>query len=500
MSMIKISNLTFAYEGSYDNVFENVSFHIDTDWKLGFTGRNGRGKTTFLKLLMGDYHYQGRIHASVHFDYFPYQMPDIEKNTLEIVEAIYPAYEYWAICKEMSLLEMDAEVLERPFATLSQGERTKVLLAVLFLKENNFLLIDEPTNHLDLDGRRCVANYLKRKKGYILVSHDRLFLDHCIDHVLSINKTNIEIQRGDFSSWMQNKAFQDQFELAENEKLLRDITRLGEAAKRTAGWSDLTEKSKFGTGAPDRGYIGHKAAKMMKRAKAISQRRENAIEEKKKLLKNIESAENLEIKQEDHFAEVLLRVSDLMLTYGNNTVLAGLNFTIEKGDRIAVVGSNGSGKSTLIHAVTMAVQKDLFHGRAPEIANGLIKPSKDLIVSYVSQDTSMLNGSLRDYAKTHGIDEGLFKSMLSKLDFNVIQFEKDMSQFSEGQKKKVLLARSICDRAHIYIWDEPLNYVDILSRIQLEEMLLTYKPTMIFVEHDEAFIENISTRIISLDA
>lgn len=238
----------------------------------------------------------------------------------------------------------------------------------------------------------------------------------------------------------------------------------------------------------------------MKRAKAISQRRENAIEEKKKLLKNIESAESLEIKQEDHFAEVLLRVSDLALAYGDNTILTGLNFTIEKGDRIAVVGGNGSGKSTLIHAVTMAVQKDLFRGRAPEIANGLIKPSKDLIVSYVSQDTSMLNGSLRDYAKTHGIDEGLFKSMLSKLDFNVIQFEKDMSQFSEGQKKKVLLARSICDRAHIYIWDEPLNYVDILSRIQLEEMLLTYKPTMIFVEHDEAFIENIATRIISLDA
>ena len=114
MSMIKISNLTFAYEGSYDNVFENVSFHIDTDWKLGFTGRNGRGKTTFLRLLMGDYLYQGQIHASVHFDYFPYQVPDIEKNTLEIVEAIYPAYEYWAICKEMSFLDMDSEVLERP--------------------------------------------------------------------------------------------------------------------------------------------------------------------------------------------------------------------------------------------------------------------------------------------------------------------------------------------------------------------------------------------------
>jgi len=474
MSMIKITNLTFAYDGTYDNIFENVSFHIDTDWKLGFTGRNGRGKTTFLKLLMGEYHYQGRIQASAHFDYFPYQVTHPEKNTLEIVETIYPGYEYWATCKELSLLEMQEEVLMRPFCTLSQGERTKVLLAVLFLKENNFLLIDEPTNHLDLEGRRCVAHYLKRKKGYILVSHDRLFLDHCIDHVLSINKTNIEIQRGDFSSWMQNKAFQDQFELAENEKLVKDITRLGEAAKRTAGWSDLTEKSKFGSGAADRGYVGHKAAKLMKRAKAISQRRENAIEEKKKLLKNIETAESLEIKKEDHFSEVLLRASDLSLAYGEKSVLSGLDFVIEKGDRIAIVGSNGSGKSTLIHAVTMSVQKNANQSQVPlstPSIDGVIKPTKDLIVSFVSQDTSLLKGNLRDYAKENGVDEGLFKAMLSKLDFNVIQFDKDMSQFSEGQKKKVLLARSICDRAHLYIWDEPLNYVDILSRIQLEEML-----------------------------
>lgn len=503
MSQIKISQLTFAYDGSYDNVFENVSFQIDTNWKLGFTGRNGRGKTTFLKLLLGEYAYQGKIHASVKFDYFPYDVPDTRLSTESVVAMIYPNYEHWAICKELSLLDLDESILTRAFETLSQGERTKVLLAILFLRQNHFLLIDEPTNHLDLEGRTCVANYLKRKKGFIIVSHDRLFLDHIVDHVLSINKTNIEIQKGNFSSWMQNKLYQDQFEIAENEKLVKDIKRLGDSAKRTAGFSHLIEKSKFSPGVMDRGFVGHKAAKMMKRAKAIEHRKENAIEEKQKLLKNIESADALEIKHESHFAEVLLRMDNVTLRYGDTSVMQSFDFKLLQGDRVAIVGGNGSGKSSLIKAILAAVSPQIIlqndgSDAAPEISEGQIKSAKDLLVSYVSQDTRMLHGTLREFALERQLDEGLLKSMLSKLDFSTIQFEKDMAMFSEGQKKKVLLAASICDRAHLYIWDEPLNYVDILSRIQLEDMIMAYAPTMIFVEHDQAFIERVATRVVRL--
>ncbi|HAS74789.1 MAG TPA: ABC-F type ribosomal protection protein [Clostridiales bacterium UBA8960] len=497
MSQIKISQLTFAYEGSYDNVFENVSFQIDTNWKLGFTGRNGRGKTTFLKLLMGEYPYQGKIHASVTFDYFPYIVPNNTSITEEVVASIYPNYEYWAICKELSLLDLDESILQRSFETLSQGEKTKVLLAILFLRHNHFLLIDEPTNHLDLEGRACVANYLKKKKGFILVSHDRLFLDHIIDHVLSINKTNIEIQKGNFSSWMKNKHYQDQFELAENEKLVKDIKRLGDSAKRTAGWSNLIEKSKFNPDVMDRGFVGHKAAKMMKRAKAIEQRREKAIEEKQKLLKNIESADHLEIKHEAHFAEVLLSMDNLSLSYGDVAVIKGFNLKLERGSRLAIVGGNGSGKSSLVKAILGVMGTQV---QSPEVVEGQIKVAKDLKVSYVSQDTSMLVGSLREFALDRGIDEGLLKSILAKLDFNTIQFEKELSNLSEGQKKKVLLAASICDRAHLYIWDEPLNYVDILSRIQIEDMIKAYEPTLIFIEHDQAFIEDVATDVINVSA
>ena len=176
MSQISVNNLTFYYEGSYDNIFEDVSFQIDTDWKLGFIARNGRGKTTFLKLLTGQYEYRGSIASSVVFDYFPFEVRDRERNTIDVIEEIYPDYEFWKLCREFNYLAMDAEILYMPFSTLSNGEQTRVLLALLFTRENHFLLIDEPTNHLDMKTRAVLREYLNTKKGFILVSHDRNFI------------------------------------------------------------------------------------------------------------------------------------------------------------------------------------------------------------------------------------------------------------------------------------------------------------------------------------
>ena len=123
MSLIQVSNLTFAYEGSYENVFEHVSFQIDTIWRLGFTGRNGRGKTTFLNLLLGKYEYRGSIAASVDFSYFPYTVEDKNVFAVDVVEQIFPEYEYWQLAREMNLLQLDEEVLYRPYETLSNGNR-----------------------------------------------------------------------------------------------------------------------------------------------------------------------------------------------------------------------------------------------------------------------------------------------------------------------------------------------------------------------------------------
>ncbi|KJR44787.1 ABC transporter, ATP-binding protein [Desulfosporosinus sp. I2] len=492
MSLINVANLMFAYDGSYDNIFENVSFQIDTDWKLGFTGRNGRGKTTFLNLLLGNYEYRGNISAIVSFEYFPFKVVNKEYNTLDVISDIVPDYTHWKLMRELSLLEVSEDILYRPFDSLSHGEQTKVLLATLFLKENSFLLIDEPTNHLDMAARKLVSDYLNTKRGFILVSHDRSFLDNCVDHILSINKTTIEIQKGDFSCWWENKKRQDSFESAENEKLRKDIHRLSDSAKRTSSWSNDVEKSKYGTknsgSKLDKGYVGHKASKMMKRSKSIENRQQSAIDEKSKLLKNIEDYDSLKISQLVYHKNRLAELENVSIFYGETMICKDIGFTIEQGDRIALIGKNGSGKSSIIKLIC---DVNINY-------TGTFRKGSQLKISYVSQDTSYLQGNLTDYATNNEIVESLFKSILRKLGFSRVQFEKDMSTFSGGQKKKVLIAKSLCEQAHLYIWDEPLNYIDVLSRIQIEELLLEYQPTILFVEHDRTFSGNIATKFVNI--
>ncbi|MFJ7978816.1 Lsa family ABC-F type ribosomal protection protein [Lysinibacillus xylanilyticus] len=492
MSMIQVQNLTFSYPSSFDNIFENVNFQIDTDWKLGFIGRNGRGKTTFFNLLLGNYEYSGKINSSVEFNYFPYPVSDKNKYTHEIMEEICPQAEDWEILREISYLDVDAEVLYRPFKTLSNGEQTKVLLAALFLTEGQFLLIDEPTNHLDTEARKMVSEYLRKKKGFILISHDRNFLDGCVDHILSINRANIEVQSGNYSSWKLNFDRQQEHEEATNDRLQKDIGRLKQSSKRTSGWSNQVEASKNGTtnsgSKLDKGFVGHKAAKMMKRAKNLESRQQKAIEEKSKLLKNVEKTESLKLESLAFHSNELIVLADVSVQYDNQIVNKPISFKLEQGDRIVLDGKNGCGKSSILQLIK---GDPLHHTGSMYVGSGLV-------ISYVQQDTSHLKGMLSDFIEEHGIDETLFKSILRKMDFDRIQFEKDISHYSGGQKKKLLIAKSLCEKAHIYIWDEPLNFIDIYSRMQIEELIQKFNPTMVFVEHDQAFQQTVATKTISM--
>ncbi|MBQ6441547.1 MAG: ABC-F family ATP-binding cassette domain-containing protein [Lachnospiraceae bacterium] len=353
MAQIQVTDLTFSYDGSADDVLQNVSFSIDTNWKLGLIGRNGKGKTTLLQLFMGKYDYRGSITTGTCFDYFPYPVSEAELKqcAVDLLEKWKPRIELWQALIQMSELQMDPECLYRPFETLSFGERAGVMLAVLFAAENEFLLVDEPTNHLDSSARDIVKAYLASKKGFILVSHDRDLLDHVCDHVLVLNRSSIEVQTGNFSSWWENKEKKDAFRLAENEKHLKEISKLKAAADRNSRWADQNENSKIGfdpvrehdRSISSRSFIGAKTKKMQARVKSYEQRIDREIEEK------------------------------------------------------------------------------------------------------------------------------------------------------EG-----LLAASLITPAHLYIWDEPLNYIDVFSRMQIEKLILQYEPTMLLVEHDVRFQEKVGTDVIKI--
>ena len=486
MSQIQINNLNFIYPGQTEYVFKNVNLTLDTDWKLGLIGRNGSGKTTLLKLLLGEYESNGAISKNVKFEYFPYEIANEDILTIDVAYRIIPGLEEWKLYKELNLIKVDVDILYRNFNTLSGGEMIKFLLVCAFLKENEFLLIDEPTNHIDEESKESLINYLRQKKGFIIVSHDREVLNEAVDHILYIGKQNITLEQGTYNSWKTNKTNKDNNEIEQNKKLKNDINKLDATAKKTENWSNAVEKSK--KGATDKGHVGHQAAKMMKRAKVLENRRDKKIEEKSNLLKDIDVLPDLQMKPLISARKNLILAQDLSIFYGAKILFNNLNFEVNVGERVAINGKNGSGKSSIIKLI---IGKDIPNNKG-------LKVMPNLKISYVPQLTDEVKGTISEYARIKNVDEGIFRAMLQKLGVDKEKLDKDLSDLSEGQKKKVMIARSISEDSELYIWDEPLNYLDIQSREQIENMILKYKPTLLFIEHDKTFVNKIATKIINI--
>ncbi len=483
MPPIRVKNLSFGYDA--EPVFEDLNLLFDSDWKLGMIGRNGRGKTTLLRLLSGELApQQGVVESPVAMASFPFSL-DPDAMALDAARAHRGAAD-WLIQRELQKLCVREDILYRPVSTLSGGERTKLMLAALFAADPGFLLIDEPTNHLDMHGRRLVGEYLASKRGFLMVSHDRAFLDRSVDHILSLNKTGAVIEQGNYTSFAANQRLRDEYEIERNEKLTKEISKLEESQRNKRTWSDKVEAGKLG--ATDRGHVGHLAAKAMKRALSIQTRQQRMIDEKKDLLHDIEYASELRLETLAHDKKVFLTAESLSLGYDGVPCVKGIDFQLARGERLAVTGANGAGKSTLLKAVL---------GELAPLA-GELRLAPRLTLSHVAQETAGLRGDVRDFARTRGADLTRFLMLLRKLDFPRREFERDIAQMSEGQKKKLLIAASLCTPAHLYLWDEPLNFVDVLSRIQIEDLIASSDATILLVEHDEQFLKAIGARRLEL--
>ncbi|HLQ40903.1 MAG TPA: ABC-F type ribosomal protection protein [Tetragenococcus sp.] len=497
MSNIQIKNLSFGFDQQNKLLFKNTNLLIDADWKLGLIGRNGRGKTTLLKLLMGEYPYQGSIRHQLSFCYFPQKIKDKKQLTYDSLLKLTEV-ELWKIEKELNLLDTDPAILWRPFMNLSGGEKTKVLLALLFSNEGQFPLIDEPTNHLDEMSRQQVADYLKNKKqGFILVSHDRAFVDQVVDHVLSLEKQQLVLYQGNFSVYEKEKASRDRYEQEQNKKLKNEISRLKQTAVEKAEWSRGREKDKYGSphkkgsGAIfDTGAIGARAARTMKRSKAIVNRMEEQASAKENLLKDIEYLDCLTMNFQPSHHTTLLRAENLQLSYDQTTLFKTLSFELNKGDRIALQGPNGSGKSSLVHYLLAD-----FTGQA----KGKLKLAPHLTISHVRQNFEENRGTLAEFAEKQQLDYQDLLNNLHKLGLERNVFSSRIEDMSMGQRKRVELAKSLSTCAELFIWDEPLNYLDVFNRQQLEKVIQEVQPTMLLIEHDKIFLDHVANKFIFLE-
>ena len=494
MAIIQCTGVSFAYEGSFENVFTSLTCRLDTGWRLGLIGRNGRGKTTLLRLLAGQLKPQGIIAMPLRAALFPFPVEKPGLSTLEALSAWAPGAPQWRLTLELSQLGVPEEALARPFETLSRGEQTKAQLAALFAREDVYPLIDEPTNHLDLRGRELVADYLSRKDGFLLVSHDRAFLNRCVDHTLSLNRSTVTVRQGNFDDWEREWRRKNESEQARNESLKIDVERLTVSARRQAEWSRKTEKGKYHVkpseaAAVDRGYVGARAAALMKRSLVTRARIEQEIEEKRGLMMDVEPVGELKLSTLTHPKDKLIEVVNASVRYGERTVCEGISFSVSQGERVALEGRNGAGKSSVLQSLC---------GLSGAL-QGEVRVAPGLEISYVPQSAAELCGTLRDFIHESRVDETLFKAILRNMDFGREQFDLLIQRYSEGQKKKLLLDRSLCTPAHLYMWDEPMNYIDVFSRMQLETLLTQYKPTLLMVEHDRAFLERVCTRVVDLD-
>ena len=494
MSIISVNNLTYYYDGCDEAVYENVSFTLDTTWKTGLIGRNGRGKTTLLKLLTGELENGGAVNTKAEFLYFPFDVEDKNMSGSELIGMICPEVQEWEVIRELSYMDTDCDILYRPFSTLSGGEQTRLLLCLLFLRDNAFLLIDEPTNCLDLDAREAIGDYLKAKNGFILVSHDRDLLDKCTDHILSLNRSDTEIINGNYSVWKENFDRKEANELMRDKKLKSEIGHLKAAAERSKKWADTAESRKIGIDPTKteksldrRAVEGAKAKAMMKRMKAVESRRQTAIDEKSVLLKNREYIDTLKIPSIKAKSATVLSVQNLVPYYcdngDSNAICEPVSFTLSYGERLCLSGKNGCGKSTILKIIAGA---DISY-------SGSIAKAPGLKISVLPQDTNGLCGTLDEFSERLGVDSELVRAILAKLGFSRRELIGRTENLSAGQKKKVLIAGSLATPANLYIWDEPLNFVDIISRIQLERLLGANTPTMLLAEHDRYFCENTGT-------
>ena len=282
--------------------------------------------------------------------------------------------------------------------------------------------------------------------------------------------------------------------MQENERLEKEIKDLEKSKVRLSNWGEKAEKEKFcgklSNGLrPDRGAVGKRAAKIEKRVKTAEKRIDKSIEEKSKLLKDVEKAEELKIIPKNTFnpGTNLIYANKLSMTYGDKEVLSNLEFSVNINDRIAIVGDNGSGKTTLLKILMGQLQA--YQGQL------YVKPN--LTISYINQDTSFLKGTLNSLLEDNNINPTIFFTILSKLGVKK-DLKSRLEDLSEGQKKKILIAKSFSIQADLYIWDEPLNYIDVISREQIENLIQKNNLTMIVVQHDKIFIDKVANKVIYL--
>jgi len=456
--MLKIDKLEKFY--GYRQVFENITFVVNTDEKIGIVGPNGVGKTTLLNILAGeDLDFNGLIFHS-------------EKD------------------QSMAFVKQDLTGEDyrngKEWMELSGGMRTQKALKEAFERKPDILLLDEPNNHLDYERLEELETRLKGFKGtLLLVSHDRVLLDGICTHVVELSMDGCCKYTGNYSDYVKQKELAEKKQLTEYEKYRREKSSLKNEIVRRKEWYRSAHKA-----AGQNDFYRSKAKKQV----AAFRRKETALArlEAKNIKKpwDVERI-NLEFLQVEKGPEILVRSTDLEKSYGENLLFEKSDFCILRGERYNLIGKNGTGKTTLLNMIA----------GLDESFSGTIEISKSAKFGYYTQhhldieDRMTVLEAIRD----KGLNEAEARTYLGSFLIRGEHVFKNVGELSVGQKSKVALLRLLLDRPDLILLDEPVNHMDVLSREKIEAALESYKGTILFISHDRRFNEKLTTKVLSIE-
>lgn len=520
MIVLSCNNLNKSF--GIDSILENINFTVNEGDKIGVIGVNGTGKTTLFKIISGVYGYDsGDIYTSkdCEIGYLEQNTNFQSNNTIfeEVLEVFKDLIDMEKYLRELELkiaeestkenspilekimdeyssklenfaslngygykseakgilkgLGFNDEDMDKPIGILSGGEKTRVLLGKLLLKKPTLLLLDEPTNHLDSEAIEWLEVFLKQYKGtFILISHDRYFLDQSVNRIFEIHNKKLKSYNGNYSKFIELSKVEKELELKKFEEQQKDIKKQEESIERLKafGREKHLKRARSKEKALDKIDILDKPEAYRKRAK-------------------------IQFNPSSTSGNDVLQVRDVSMGYGNRILFKDLNIDIYRGEKVALIGANGIGKSTLFKIITDEITP----------LSGTVKLGTNVNVSYFHQEQKTLNldNTIIDeiWEDNKSLTQTLLRSMLGAFLFEDEEVFKKISTLSGGERARVAILKLILSNANFLLLDEPTNHLDIDSKEVLEEALSNYTGTIFTISHDRYFLNTVVDKILVLD-
>ncbi|WP_347941964.1 ribosomal protection-like ABC-F family protein [Peribacillus simplex] len=466
--LLKLTNI--SYEVMDVNIFENINASVQQGEIIGIIGKNGAGKSTLLQLINNDLEpVRGQIQ---------WLQQDLKVFMVEQEVVSHPSEDKTP--SEVKLLDK-MNVPGHEFQQLSGGEKLKARLAKGLSKDADLLLLDEPTNHLDEDSLEFLKGQIKNYRGTIIfVSHDRYFLDAVATKIWSIEDKKLIEHRGNYSSYMEVRKQKRLTQQREYEKQQKMVERIEGQMNEITSWSKKAHsQSTKKEGVKE--YYRVKAKRMDAQVKSKQKRLETELEKAKAEPVESEYTVRFSIKAKNKTGKRFLEVKNLTKSFNERTLFKNVNFTIQHGEKVSIIGPNGSGKTTLLKIIL---------GRENFAGNVWISPSAK--IGYLTQEVFDLPLELTPsqlFHKETFESRGNVQTLMKHLGFTTSQWTEPIKNMSMGERVKCKLMEYILEEKDVLILDEPTNHLDLASREQLEDTLAQYTGTLIVVSHDRYFLE-----------